>query len=65
DDLSTLPDHRKKGYGKMLLEYIIQLARAENLDAIHLDSGHTRFDAHRLYLNLGFKIVAHHFALVL
>jgi GNAT superfamily N-acetyltransferase len=65
DDLSTLPEYRKKGYGKKLLEHIIDTARKENLDAVHLDSGHTRFDAHRLYLNMGFKIVSHHFALQL
>jgi len=63
DDVSTLPDYRKNGYGKKLLEYIIELARKENCTAVHLDSGHTRFDAHRLYLNMGFKIVSHHFAL--
>ena len=65
DDLSTLPDYRKNGYGKKLLNYIIDLARKENLDAIHLDSGHTRFDAHRLYLNMGFQISSHHFVLKL
>jgi ribosomal protein S18 acetylase RimI-like enzyme len=65
DDLSTLPEYRKKGYGKKLLEHIIDIARKEKLDAVHLDSGHTRFEAHRLYLNMGFKIVSHHFALQL
>jgi len=65
DDLSTLPDYRKNGYGKKLLNYIIGLARKEKLDAVHLDSGHTRFDAHRLYLNMGFQISSHHFALKL
>lgn len=65
DDLSTLPDYRKNGYGKKLLNYIIDLARKENLDAVHLDSGHTRFDAHRLYLNMGFQIASHHFILKL
>ena len=65
DDLSTLPEYRKKGYGKKLLNYIIDLARKENLNAVHLDSGHTRFDAHRLYLNSGFRIISHHFGLEL
>jgi GNAT superfamily N-acetyltransferase len=65
DDLSTLPEYRKKGYGKKLLEHIIAMARNENCQSVHLDSGHTRFDAHRLYLNMGFKIISHHFALQL
>ena len=52
-------------YLPTLNAHIIDMARKENLDAIHLDSGHTRFDAHRLYLNMGFKIVSHHFALQL
>lgn len=65
DDLSTLPASRKKGYGGKLLDYIIELTRKENLDSVHLDSGHARFDAHRLYLNKGFIISAHHFYLTM
>lgn len=65
DDLSTLPEYRKKGYGRILLEHIVKVAKQENCSSVHLDSGHTRFDAHRLYLNMGFKIVSHHFALQL
>ena len=62
DDLSTLPESRGKGYGGKLLDYVTELARKEGFDAVTLDSGHQRFDAHRLYLNKGFKIVAHHFS---
>lgn len=65
DDLSTLPGSRQKGYGSKLLDFIIELARKEKLNSVHLDSGHTRFDAHRLYLNKGFQISAHHFYLTL
>lgn len=65
DDLSTLPVSRKKGYAGKLVDYIIELAGKENLDSVHLDSGHARFDAHRLYLNKGFIISAHHFYLTL
>jgi GNAT superfamily N-acetyltransferase len=65
DDLSTLPVSRKKGYAAKLLDYIIDLAKKEKLDSVHLDSGHARFDAHRLYLNKGFIISAHHFYLSL
>ena len=62
DDLSTLPENRGKGHAGKLLDYVIDLARKEGFAAVTLDSGHQRFDAHRLYLNRGFKIVAHHFA---
>lgn len=62
DDLSTLPESRGKGYGGMLLDYIADLARAKGYKTITLDSGHTRHDAHRLYLNKKFIIVGHHFS---
>jgi len=63
DDLATLPQERGKGYGAALLKFVINKAKAEMLQSIHLDSGHQRYDAHRLYLNHGFKMTSHHFAL--
>lgn len=63
DDLSTLPEARGKGYGNKLLDFVINLAHENNLDGVHLDSGHQRFDAHRLYLNKKFNIHSHHFTL--
>ncbi len=63
DDLSTLPDFRGKGYAGALLDHTIELAREKELNAITLDSGHHRSDAHRLYLNKRFKISSHHFTL--
>lgn len=65
DDLSTLPEYRQKGYGRVLLNYIIDFAKKENLDLVDLDSGPTRHDAHRLYLNTGFQISSHHFSMKL
>lgn len=65
DDLGTIAEHRGKGYGSSLLDYIITLAKEKNLAGVRLDSGHHRYDAHRLYLNKGFKIVSHHFNLTL
>jgi len=64
DDLSTLPEARGKGYATKILEHIFEIARKENCDQVHLDSGcgANRFDAHRLYLNTGFNITSHHFA---
>lgn len=65
DDLSTLAEGRGKGYASALFDFVVNLAKSEGLPAVHLDSGHQRFDAHRLYLNKGMKIVYHHFRLEL
>jgi len=63
DDLSTLPEHRGHGYAGILLDWIIDFAKKENYDQIHLDSGvnPNRTDAHRLYLNKRFQITSMHF----
>ncbi len=63
DDLCTLPEARGKGHAKALLNCVITNARKDELRTVHLDSGHHRHDAHRLYLNFGFKITSHHFAM--
>jgi len=65
DDLSTLPEARGKGHAGALFDFVVEIAKTEGLPAVHLDSGHQRFDAHRLYLNKGMKIVYHHFRLEL
>jgi GNAT superfamily N-acetyltransferase len=57
-----LPTSRGKGYAGKLLDFVEAEARAKGYKVVTLDSGHQRFDAHRLYLNKGFKIVAHHFS---
>ena len=62
DDLSTLPSSRGKGYGAKLLQYVEATAKAKGYETVTLDSGYQRTDAHRLYLNEGFNIVAHHFS---
>jgi GNAT superfamily N-acetyltransferase len=65
DDLITRAKSRKKGFGKILLEYAIEQGRFKKCDQIHLDSGFHRLDAHRLYLNKGFNLACHHLALLL
>lgn len=65
DDLITREKSRRKGFGKMLLEYAVEQARLQNCAELHLDSGHHRFDAHRLYLNMGFTLHCHHLSLIL
>ena len=61
DDLHTIPSARGQGAASLLLDTLIASAKKEACDAIHLDSGHGRHDAHRLYLNKGFNILSHHF----
>lgn len=65
DDLSTLPKHRGNGYASALLQAVIAWAREQGAEAVTLDSGYTRHDAHRLYLNNGFLLASHHFHLQL
>jgi GNAT superfamily N-acetyltransferase len=62
DDISTLPGYRGRGYAGKLLDFVEEKAKEKNFDVITLDSGYQRFDAHRLYLNKGFTINAHHFS---
>ena len=61
DDLVTHSQHRKKGYAGMLMKWMIQYAKDNGYHHFSLDSGHQRKDAHRLYLNHGLDITAHHF----
>jgi len=63
DDLITDSATRRNGQGGKLLKWVIEQGRKAKCDQVHLDSGPQRHDAHRLYLNHGFKIIGHHFAL--
>lgn len=64
DDLSTLPVARGQGFAGQLLTWIHSEAQHLGCGQVHLDSGvgSTRSSAHRLYLNSGYVINAHHFA---
>lgn len=61
DDLCTLPEFRGKGYAGALLDYIHQLAKDTGKTSVVLDSGFQLHTAHRLYLNKGYVLSAHHF----
>lgn len=65
DDLSTLPEHRGRGYASLLLDHVRDMARAEGRSRVTLDSGHARYVAHKLYLHKGYQIIGHHFELQL
>jgi GNAT superfamily N-acetyltransferase len=63
DDLSTLPEGRRRGHGRALLDWMLEEARRLGCQQFHLDSavGPARADAHRLYMNAGLQIAAFHF----
>jgi len=63
DDLCTVAALRGRGLASRLLEWIHAEGRRLGCDQVHLDSGvgPTRAAAHRLYLNAGYLISAHHF----
>ena len=63
DDLATRPEFRRRGLGTALLVWLAREASRVGCDHLSLDSavGPQRADAHRLYLNAGLRITAHHF----
>lgn len=64
DDLSTKSSERRRGHARALLEWLHEEGKRLGCDQLHLDSGVgiDRADAHRIYLNAGLVISAHHFA---
>lgn len=60
DDLITAPSETGKGYAGSLLDWVDKIAIQRQCDAVHLDTGPQRHDAHRLYLNKGFTLNSYH-----
>ncbi|WP_232360977.1 GNAT family N-acetyltransferase [Paraneptunicella aestuarii] len=63
DDLVTDDNKRSTGAGKCLLDALIEFAKSQDCQELHLDSGVQRFEAHRFYLREGMHITSHHFQL--
>jgi GNAT superfamily N-acetyltransferase len=63
DDLSTVASARGQGFAGQLLAWVHDEASRLGCREVHLDSGvaPNRYTAHRLYLNSGYAINAHHF----
>ncbi|HEX4755753.1 MAG TPA: GNAT family N-acetyltransferase [Candidatus Dormibacteraeota bacterium] len=63
DDLSTRLEHRRAGHAGLLVDWMIDEAIRLECGEFHLDSATAadRADAHRLYMNKGMRIAAHHF----
>ena len=64
-DLVVDENHRSKYYGEMLFKWLIQYAKDNSCQQLHLDSGVQRFAAHRFYFRQKMSITGHHFALQL
>ena len=63
DDLVTDESARSHGHGQALFRFLLELARVEQCDQFHLDSGVQRHGAHRFYLMQRMDITSYHFAL--
>ena len=63
-DLFTRPPHRGRGHATALMAWLVEQARHEGVDQLHLDSGVgvQRHDAHALYHAVGLRISSHHFS---
>jgi GNAT superfamily N-acetyltransferase len=63
DDLVTQESERSQGYGTNLLNWLLDYAKANACQQLHLDSGVQRFAAHRFYFKQRLEIRAYHFAI--
>ena len=65
DDLNTDETQRSRGYGRGLLAWLKEEAKANGCAQLHLDSGVQRERTHRFYFREGLTIPAYHFRCVL
>lgn len=65
DDLITHPEKKRAGLGGALLDWLLEHGKQLDCDEVHLDTGHQRHDAHRLYLNKGFALSSYHMSVKL
>ena len=61
DNFIVHSDHRSKGIGKIMTDYIDAKAKAEGCTAIVLDAFTGNFTAHRFYYNQGYVPKGFHF----
>ena len=61
DDLVTDEKLRSKGVGHALMEHLRDLARAARCEAVTLDSGTQRTQAHKFYFREGMVVTSFHF----
>lgn len=61
DNFLVNENHRKKGYGKVMTDYLAQKAIEINAKMIVLDAFTGNFKAHRFYYNQGYSPKGFHF----
>ena len=62
DDLVTDETRRSRGYGKAILDWLQEYARAEGCKTFSLDSGTHRQEAHAFYFRERMRVTSFHFA---
>ncbi|PKH66728.1 N-acetyltransferase [Flavobacterium sp. ALD4] len=65
DNFIVHPEHRSKGLGKMLTDYIDIKAKEEGCSMIVLDAFTGNFTAHRFYYNQGYGPKGFHFVKII
>jgi GNAT superfamily N-acetyltransferase len=63
DDLVTDLEMRSQNYGHQILDWLVNYARQQDCQQLHLDSGLQRLDAHRFYQREDMQISGYHFVL--
>ena len=62
DDLVTSERVRSQGYGKSLMSELREIARKNDCEYFHLDSGIQRDQAHKFYFREGMTVSSFHFS---
>lgn len=65
DNFVVHPDHRSKGIGKLLTDYVEEKALDLGCTNIVLDAFTSNFAAHRFYYNQGYEPKGFHFVKIL
>lgn len=65
DNFIVHSEHRSKGIGKIMTDYIDNKAKAEGCNAVVLDAFTGNFTAHRFYYNQGYEPRGFHFVKML
>ena len=65
DNFIVHPEHRSKGLGKIMTDYIDKKAKEEDCTMIVLDAFTGNFTAHRFYYNQGYVPKGFHFLKIL
>ncbi len=61
DNVIVHPNHRSKGIGKILTNYLVDKAIEKDCTMVVLDAYTTNFAAHKFYINHGFVPKGFHF----